>query len=127
MTDPLEELVLDTTEVNRALLAETLKPYIGIDEKTGKIIKRPDFEKLNTRHKVLTFLLGIKASYLLNKRNDEAISPKEIEEQTGMPKGTINPKLSELKKDRVIAQKENGTYFVPSTNLLTATDEISGQ
>ena len=125
--DPLEQLLLDAEEVDRALLANSIKKFLGIDTKTGNIILKPDFEKLTSRHKVLIFLLAIKAAALLKKINYEKVSPKYIIERTSIPSGTVHPKLKELKAEHLISQDEDsGDYFVPSHYILNATNDIKG-
>jgi DNA-binding transcriptional ArsR family regulator len=122
--DPLSELLLDAKEVNRELLARTLKNLIGIDTNSGNIVLKSKYGKLSTRHKVLVYLLGKKVSYLLEKADAEEVEPKDITQATGMPPGTVHPKLSELKEDRLISQNDDGKYYIPDHQINNSIDEI---
>src|SRR5437868_2364903 len=94
--DPLSKLLLDSEEVDRASLARALHEYVGVDNKDGKVVLKPSFNKLTVRKKLLAYLLGKKVAKLLGKVENELTAPKEVTLQTGMPKGTVNPKLREL-------------------------------
>jgi hypothetical protein len=110
--DPLSKLLLDVQEVDRASLARALQDYIGIDKKSGKIVLKVNFNKLNARQKVIAYLLGKKVAKLLNKTETELITPMDIIDETSIPKGTVNPKLRELVDARLISQAKDGEYYV---------------
>ena len=69
-------------------------------------------------------MLGQKASVLLGKSELESVAPKIIPEATGIPSGTVYPKLKELKEDRIISQVDDSSYYVASHQLQSAIDEI---
>lgn len=122
--DPLEELLLDADEVDRTRLAEALRDVLGIDTKTGKIVQKPGYNRLKTRHKVLAFLLGIRVASLLGKAKEESVQAKEIQDETGLPKGTVNPKLMELKEAKLITQDKAGKYYVAPHQIALALDDM---
>lgn len=120
--DPLDEVITKSDEVEgdyRRLLADLLKPHIRIDPEKGSIYFMGQPPKLNTKQHVLTFLL---AKLAMSQKNPE-IAPiatsKEIEEGTGLPGGTVRPKLSELFNEKVISKGSSG-YFIESINLYKA-------
>ncbi len=123
--DPLVDLLLDSVEIDRALLANSLKGILGVDSKTGNVILLSGFNKLNSLNKILAFLLGRKVSYLLDKSETEEVFPKEIPDATGIPSGTVHPKLRELKNSRIASQSEDGGYYVPSYQLSNAVNKIN--
>lgn len=110
--DPLKGLLLDADEVDRAQLAQGLSGILGIDDKSGRVVLKPGFNELDTRRKALAFLLGAKAAVLLTKSSSEAVSPQSLSQQTGMPKGTVNPKLAKLFEDRMVSKTANGAYYL---------------
>lgn len=122
--DPLSELLLDSVQVDRTRLARALKNLLGIDQNTGVVIPKPAFGKLGAREKLISFLLGIKASSLLEKGTPESVPAKDIPKQVGLPEGTVRPRLRELLNQRVISQTEAGEYYISSDQLNTAIQQI---
>ncbi len=117
--DPLDQLVMKTEEVEgeyRELLAELLKPHVRIDPDTGKVFFVPYPPRLNTKQHVLIYLLAKLAISQKNDRFDPIATAKEVEDATGLPGGTVRPKLTELFRERVISKSEAG-YFVEAANL----------
>jgi DNA-binding transcriptional ArsR family regulator len=124
--DPLSDLLLDSDEVDRTRLADTLKDILGVDAKTGKIVLKPGYHSLKTRHKVLAYLLGMKVAVLLGKAISEPVLPKDIQDGTGLPKGTVNPKLVELKEAKLVTQDKAGKYYVAHHQIAIAIDDMKG-
>lgn len=122
--DPLFDLLLDATEVDRTRLSRALREILGIDTDSGRIVLKPGFVRLNTRKKVLAYLLGKKAAFLLGKTDSEATAPKDVSVETGMPSGTVNPKLRELLEDHIISRTEQSEYYVAAAQFLQAIDEL---
>ena len=122
--DPLEELLLDADEVDRAVLAKALQGVLGIDKGSGRIVLKPGFGGLDTRRKALAYLLGAKVAVLLDLRTTEAVAPKELQAETGMPPGTTNPKLGQLREQRLASKTETGTYYVAPPQIPSAIEEL---
>jgi hypothetical protein len=124
MPDPLDELLLDADEVDRAQLAQALKGVLGVDKKSGRVVLKPGFNDLDAKHRVLAFLLGAKVANLLGVAESEAVAPKELEKQTGMPHGTVAPKLGQLLDEKLIAKTPQGGYHVAPHQVGRAADAI---
>lgn len=122
--DPLAELLLDAEEVDRARLARGLKGILGIDTETGRIVIKPGFTALNSRQKILAYLLGRKAAFLLGVSESEAVTPKEIPDETGLPSGTVHPTLKGLRESRSVSQVQGGAYFLGAHQVLDALEAI---
>lgn len=122
--DPLSDLLLNAQEVDRSILALALQDILGIDNKTGKVILKPGFNKLNSRQKVVAYLLGKKVAKLLGKIENETIAPKDIPVDTGIPKGTVYPKLRELIEDRLVMQTKEGEYYIESHQIIACIDVL---
>lgn len=120
MEDPLKALLLDAVEANRARLAQALHDVLGVDTKSGGIVLKPGFNSLDTGRRVLAYLLGALAAKLLDLRETEEVQPIELQQRTGMPKGTVNPKLSQLHKDRRVSKGPGGAYFVAGHQIDSA-------
>lgn len=123
-TDPLSELLLDATEVDKARLAKTLKDLLGVDSKTGLVVLKPGFSKLAARQKIIAYLLGRKASSLLGLGVAETVAAKEIPDQTGLPEGTVRPRLRELLDARYISQSEKSEYYIAQHQINMAIQQI---
>jgi hypothetical protein len=120
--DPLDRLIMNTDEIDgesRKMLAEMLEPHVKIDPDTGKVYFVPYPPKLNTKQHVLVFLLAKLALSQKNEALDPVYTAKGVEEGTGLPGGTVRPKLSELFNERIISKGDNG-YFVEGVNLYKA-------
>lgn len=124
MTSPLEDLLIDADSVDLERLASALKPFAAIDKKSGRLHFHPPYESLTTRRKTLVCLLGQKASHLLGLAESESLSPKEAEACSGLPGGTVRPKLTELKKDRIALTDENGFYAIAPHQVSRAVQEL---
>jgi len=112
MADSLEDLFVEEEEaLDLDALRSILVNYVKLS-KEGGIFPLPGFETLSAEQKILTYLLAKKVLKL--KINlDELTAPKEIQESVGLPKGTVNPKLTGL-ADRRLVQNVKGKYFIPN-------------
>jgi hypothetical protein len=115
MSDELENLVVDESEVARKDLADALRPYLRFTREGGLQL-RPEFDDLRAQDKVLCVVLGLKGLEALGYRDTASASPAEIVEYSGMAPGTVRPKLSELTKARQIHTK-GGEYSLPSHSV----------
>lgn len=122
--DPLQGLLLDADEVDRARLAAALQDILGIDTKTGRVVPKPGYTRLTTRQKVIAYLLGKKVAYLLGKSDSETAAAKEIPLETGLPKGTVGPKLKELSEARLVSQTDSSEYYVGPHQVGLALDDL---
>lgn len=123
-SDPLSTLLVDEDDVARDELAAGLTPFIQIT-KQGGLLPRPAFEKLSTADKVLTLVLSIKAMKMLGLRESERVGPAELIELSGMPAGTVRPKLSALAKGRLIVNDDH-EYWITTLGARKALEVLVG-
>lgn len=116
----LSSLLVDRDRVDEARLAAALRDLVHIDQATGSLVKTEAFEKLKSREKLLSLLLGRKAAEILELVTDLPVSAKELTEVSGLPKGTVHPALRDLKLSRTVSQDEEGRYFVAPGQVLAA-------
>lgn len=121
--DPLESLLIDAAEVDRAAIANTLRDLVAIDSATGNVVFRPS-ARLNSKQKILAYLLGRKVSRLLGKIDVEAVQPKTIISDTGLASGTVHPKLKELREERAVSQESDGAYWIAPFQLHHALEMV---
>ncbi|OGY22940.1 MAG: hypothetical protein A2172_03330 [Candidatus Woykebacteria bacterium RBG_13_40_15] len=124
--DPLEYLFVDGTEVNRELLANLLKDYIGIDNKTLGPVFKEAFSNLDARLKLLVYLLYRKALLETGKisSENEPEKPKEISKKTGVNYNSTRSYLSQLRSKGVVDMGKGGSYFIPGYSLSKIADEL---
>ena len=125
--DPLESLLIDSTAVNRAEIAQALKDIVAIDSNTGAVVFRHRSKGLAAREKVLAYLLGRKVSYLLEKIEVEGATPKTIIAESGIASGTVHPTLKGLREDRLVSQDSDSGYFIAQHQIADAIAKISKQ
>lgn len=120
--DPLDSLLVDGSELDRALLAGILLPRARLHLDRGKITIRftEVGDKLTVKEKIVVYLLARKAQSLkdLEGQTIEQASPSEIEKATGIAGGTLRPTLRKLVDERLLVQdSKGGAYSVPNYAL----------
>jgi hypothetical protein len=127
-TDPLEQIFVKTEQVEgeqRKILASLIFPFASVNPDTGEVHFKATADDLNAKQKILIFLLSrLALSTRPQTAFSAAASPKEIEKATGLPGGTVRPKLILLVNER-IASKNGEGYLVPSANLFRAQKELA--
>lgn len=120
----LETLIVDESAVARDQLASALAPYLRFT-RAGELLLEPRFDDLAAELRVLCVLLALQALRLLDLRETDQATPAEIVSISGMPPGTVRPKLAGLLKKRLVA-KDGARYSLPvhaarrAIELLTA-------
>jgi hypothetical protein len=116
--DPLDAVFETQEEIegrSREKLARMLIPYAVIDPETGTFYQKHPWYDLNSKLKVLVYLLARLALSLRRAEFSNSVSAKQVEMDTEMPGGTVRPKLSELMKDRIAYRDSQGIYYVKPT------------
>jgi hypothetical protein len=116
----LEELVVDSRELDRELVATFLLPYLRIDRATAGIIPMAGWAEVPNEARVLLFLVARKAMRALGFRDLDGASPLEIERATGIPGGSVRPALKRLLKARLVERDIAAGYIVPNHAILRA-------
>ena len=124
--DPLRSLLLDAGELDRARIATALRPYVGIDEKSGGVFPLPEYGELKAREKILAVLLATKVAHLLGVADTEAVSNRDLAPGTGLPPGTAAPTLKELREGRLVSQTRSGEYYLSAHQVTRAVEALGG-
>ena len=126
--DPLEQIYVRPEQVvgeQRALLAQLIFPYAGVNPESGEVHYKPTADDLTAKQKILIFLLcRLALSTRPNTTFTAAVSPIEIEKATMLPGGTLRPKLMELVKSRTIVKSGDG-YYIHVSSLHRAKEILS--
>ena len=108
--DPLMELVADTRKINRDRLKEMLlgRVWLDIDAATVHLVPEERNER-SKKEAVLLALLGQKALSLLKpEKIADAMTPKVLEEVTGLKGNTVRPLLKRLSGEGLIVRRMEG-------------------
>jgi len=119
-TDPLDAIFVTTEELEgelREKLAKMILPFVRINPEKGTISFNLTGQKLATKQKVLIYLLSRLALSTRNPEFQATVLPKNIESETELPGGTVRPKLTELIREKVVFQDDQGRYSVRSSSI----------
>lgn len=127
--DPIDELIVSSEVVegaNRRLLVDLIKPHVRIDPETGSIhfLKYPP--DLSAKQHILVYLMAKLALASRKPSYSPAAGPKEIQESTRLPGGTVRPRLRGFLEEHVISQGEEG-YFFEALGLVAAKALLSDE
>ena len=124
--EPLEDLYVDSAEINNKRLSKALSDIIGINRDAGKTVILEGFSDLNQSEKVFAYLLSRRVAHALGhvEEYELGMSASEIEKETGVPQGTIRRYCSESRL--VESDDEKGGYIIPSYAISQAIDELGG-
>jgi len=106
--DPLLALVVDTKQISREQLAQILKGRVLLDLQSDSFVLQPAKARSNARQAVLLSLLAVKALSLLKDNVPDVLSPKELEDVTGLRGGTIRPAVRRLATEGLIVRRAQG-------------------
>jgi hypothetical protein len=119
--DPLSQIFVRTEQVvgeQRALLAQLILPFAGVNPETGDVYFKSTEDLLNAKQKILVYLLCRLALVSQPETSfSKYVSPKEIELATHLPGGTVRPNLSHLVSDDKVVIKSGDGYLVPASYL----------
>ena len=126
MSNELEDLLVDGTEIDKKLVAEILKPYVNIDKNTCEMRPLKAWNDLKANMKIIIYLLTRKAMTALGLNiEEEAATNSEIIKNTGIKSGTVHPALRQLYNDKILEQTKENKYYVPNYAIEKAKSLIS--
>lgn len=122
--DPLRKLLVDEIELDMYKLVSVLKGYIGIYSKDGLVIVQKNFNELNTRNKILAYLLGRKVSTMMKYEHPEIVEINEIKKTTGILRGVLMPICIDLKTEKLISRSGSSGYYISESQMLYVVKEL---
>lgn len=123
----LHDLFIDEEEISEDILYNVLQPYLRFMKNSNDIMLTVEGNLLSVEKKVLITLLAQLALVKLQAAKSPGIRPKEFEKATDMNGSSIRGALRKLVDKNIIAQDEEGLYFVPSFGLQKALQTVSGK
>lgn len=125
--EKLKKLLVNEQDILEDLILESLQEVVGLDSKSGEIYPTERYARLKAEAKICAFLMARKAAHLLGLISAETASAKIIRDRTGMPMGTVNPKLRILVGKGIVAQNDAREYYMPAHGLRMAREIIKGE
>jgi hypothetical protein len=110
--EKLADLIVSESDFAEEELTRVLQPFVRFTDR-GELALERRFDELPSEAQVACVLLALKALEILGLRPDDSASPADICEVSGLPGGTVRPKLSALLRKRCVRRGDDGRYSVP--------------
>ena len=122
----LEKLVVNEDELSGSVaqtLYEMLNGFVKVGNK-GNVILESAFETLDSERKVFVVIAAATVASLLKLSSQDGLHPKQVEQITLVPGGTIRPRLKLLLERRLVVTQEDGCYTFPISAISRAKDYL---
>ena len=116
---PFAKLLRSKTVLDRETqerLADLLEPYIWLDPDNNLVVFKDAASSLTSLQRVLVFMLAHKIKNLVKEEMSPAVTASEVEIGTGLPGGTVRPKLTELAKKKLLVR--SGRAYEMASNFM---------
>ena len=121
----LKKLFTDDADINADDFSDLLFPFIKINKSNKSIILLDSTLKHPHKNRVLLFLLGKKALFLMGEIETDHVKPKDLIKETGIPRGSVLPTLMQLKENSLVTSDNKG-YYVTSYQVSKIKTNKSG-
>ena len=118
--DPLDKIFTKPEDIDnklREILADILTPFARIDIESGAFMPTILWGNLDSKRKILVFLVAKLALSTRKNQFGSCASPKDIEIATEIPGGTVRPKVIELLEEKIIGKDDTGAYYVKPSQI----------
>lgn len=115
--NPLEDLYVDTDEINRERIRDALTDLIGIDQETGDPLFYDGFAELTTKQKFAGLLLYRRALLLLNNIEEKELGKGSsyFAELIDVDDSTIRHAANDAEYTE--NRNERGGYYIPTHRI----------
>lgn len=122
----LKDLIVSKAALTEEAIEKIVSGRLHYDAEGKTISLTPIGASLPAKKKLLTYLVALHGwSYITDEPVPTDASPAELEEQLGLPGGTIRPMLMDLRERHLLSSK-NGRYSVRAGGLHAITSELDG-
>lgn len=119
-----EELV-EEAELSPELI-DRIKSIMRLT-KDGKVLFLFDRKKVTSGDLILLYLAGKKLANIAGLVDTPSAKLDEISRELGMPKGTIGPRLEELRNAGEVARTERGFYEVTIVGMVNVINRVESR
>jgi len=122
----LKDIILKEEDVLAQLerIVKLAKPFVRIEENTGRIVLSSDFSFTNYE-KIFLFLLGKYLGYHSDITKETTASMSDISEGLGIVVTTLSAPLGRLVRDHVVDKTQKDSYQVNPHRIEATLKEIS--
>jgi hypothetical protein len=122
----IKDIILKEEDVLSQLerLVKLAKPFLRIEENTGRIVLSPDFQLTNSE-KIFLFLLGKYFAYHSDITKEFTAGVRDIGEGLGIVVTTVSAPLGRLVRDHVVDRTQKDSYQVSPHNIEKTLKDIS--
>ena len=112
----LRRKILDELVINETLEKEYLDKYLGLIKKFIRIDREGNIIlqtlEISDKYKITLYLIGAIYAKYAELRDTEHVTNKELIDNLGMKKGTVEGRLTELRKDNWVVQISRGVHKI---------------
>ncbi len=114
----LKDLVASAAALREGDIEEIVTNFIRYDKDARSVVLTGPGNQLANKRKVLAVLVAEAGwIYVDENMSGRGLKPKEIEEITGIPGGTLRPLIRALAEERLV-KSDKGAYNISPTKLL---------
>lgn len=109
----IQDLILkeEDAKVQLQRLVKLAKPFLSIEDKTGRVILKQEFPFTNPE-KILVFLLGKYFAHQAGITKEETVKLSEISDGLGIIVTTLSAPMARLVKSKVVTKPQKDSYQI---------------
>jgi hypothetical protein len=122
----LKDLIADQGKIAEETIEKIVGPYVRFDIGAKKVVWLPQSGALSNEARVLLFLVAYAGwQYILDETYTPPTKPSDLENELGIPGGTLRPLLMKL-KDSHLLKVSDGNYRVQLANIGAIESALAG-
>jgi hypothetical protein len=115
-SDPLDEIFVDSEDMDRELIANILRLYVQIGDEAGQLYPTDEYAELKAEAKVLIALVARRAMAERDVVDSAVLSVSDLSSLSNVKEGTVKPNVRSLAEEGLIRDDDDG-YSVAAPQL----------
>jgi hypothetical protein len=121
----LKDLIAEKGVLDEAAIERIVGSFVRYDVDDLAVTFTPAIGELSNRAKILVYLVALQGwKFVTDDTTPSSARPKDIEDATGIPGGSLRPTLRSLVENHLLSEKD-GRYSVSSTSFHAIERELS--